>query len=245
MARLVRSGMKSPTHNDERSGSSIDYYAESRPASETPLDFFEISPLDRRNLVCSIGRVTGTGISASFTMASLQAFLRGFAPYHRDSAAELIRDLNRTIYKISPENFYAYLFYAWLDPMGGRLKYASAGHSAALLIHQEGGRLTRLEHTGTVLGLSRRVTYRERSIELEAGDLLIATSDGATEDLPEEEILKIIRRDSQLKLVTLVREILDSTHAGKDVAVLGVRFKASSHKGTPCDRAAELALAAA
>ncbi len=72
--------MKSLISNDVMRTSFSDYYGESRPVGETTWDFFEFSPLDRQHLVCSIGRVNGKGIAASFTMASLQAFLRGITP---------------------------------------------------------------------------------------------------------------------------------------------------------------------
>src|SRR5689334_23561466 len=105
----------------------LDYYGESRPAAETNWDFFEMFPLEDRNLVCSIGNVSGSGIAGSFTMASLRAFLRALMPYHRGSAAELVREVNRAICELAPRSFYAALFYAWMEPAHFRLTYVNAG----------------------------------------------------------------------------------------------------------------------
>ena len=237
--------MKNLISHDVTHSSFIDYYGESRPAGETTWDFFELSPLNRQNLACSIGRVTGSGIAASFTLASLQAFLRGISPYHGANAAELMRDLNRIIYEISPDDFYSSLFYAWIDPVRGQLDYASAGHAPAWLVHQHDCRVSRLENTGTVLGLSLRVNYRKSSVPLEPSDLLIVASDGVTDSLCDDEILRIARREKQARPASVVRDILDSTRPSRDCTVVAIRMKERLQTGVFQASAAEVAFAAA
>ena len=144
----------------------LDHYAESRPAGGSGRDFFDFLADGHGGLVCSIGKASGCGITASFTMASLQAFLRGLTRHHRGSLAEIVSDLNRTIYEISPDSFYASLFYAWVDSARGRLDYVNAGHGPVLLVSQDGSRVRHLENTGSVLGLSLRGGYRRRTATL-------------------------------------------------------------------------------
>lgn len=202
----------------------IDYYGECRPAREMAWDFFEFLPLECRNLVCSLGRITGQGITAAFTMASLQAFLRNLTRHHRGSFAAIVRDLNRAIYEISPDSFYASLFYAWIDADRAQLHYVSAGHGPVLLIRPGDPRVRRLEYTGTVLGLSLRCEFRERTVGLEAGDLLLAMTDGIADTVREEQILEVVRKRADRRPVEIVSEVLDSACGSQDRTALAVRY---------------------
>jgi serine phosphatase RsbU (regulator of sigma subunit) len=222
----------------------LDHYAESRPTREAGHDFFDFLAMDRVSLVCSIGKANGTGISASFAMASLQAFLRGLTRHHRGSLAAIVNDLNRTIYEISPDSFYASLFYAWLDAGHGRLHYVNAGHGPVLLLSQDGTRVRRLENTGTVLGLSLRVGYRRRTVDLESGDLLVAVTDGVTEALREEEIVGLLQEHADSRPVDLVNRLLDAASGGECTA-MAVRFKGPAAATLFESSETELALSAA
>jgi sigma-B regulation protein RsbU (phosphoserine phosphatase) len=219
----LHTGILSPSLRDRLAG--FDHYGESRPVREAGSDFFDFLAVERQALVCSIGKASGSGIGASFTTASLQAFLRGLTRHHRGGLAAIVRDLNRTIYEIGPDGFYASLFYAWFDPLRSRLHYVNAGHEPVLLLSQRTGRLRRLENTGTVLGLSLRVGYRQQSVDLEAGDLLLAMTDGVTEALREEEIVHLLGEHGRERPVELVNRLLDAAASVTECTALAVRFK--------------------
>jgi sigma-B regulation protein RsbU (phosphoserine phosphatase) len=223
----------------------LDYYGECRPARETAWDFFEFIPVDHQSLVCSLGRISGRGVSAAFTMASLQAFLRSLTRHHRGSFAGVVRDLNRTIYEIAPDSFYASLFYAWIDPERAQLHYVSAGHGPVLLIRPGDPHVRRLENTGTVLGLSLRVAFRQRSVDLEPGDLLLAMTDGVTDLLREREVLEIVNRGSGVRPADLVRHVLDAASGPDDRTALAVRLQKRAEMPLIEVEAAELACSAA
>ena len=202
----------------------LDYYGESRPARETAWDFFEFMPVDRQSLVCSVGRINGRGISAAFTMASLQAFLRSLTRHHRGGFAAVVRDLNRAVCEIAPDSFYATLFYASFDPERAQLHYVSAGHGPVLLLRRGEPRVRRLENTGTVLGLSLRVEFRQRTLDLQPGDLILAMTDGVTDALREEDILRILEGGPGRRPFDCVRGILDAARGGEDRTAVAVRF---------------------
>ncbi len=204
----------------------LDYYGECRPARETAWDFFEFLPIHRTSLVCSLGRITGQGSSAAFTMASMQAFLRNLTRHHRGSFAGVVRDLNRLVYEISPDSFHASLFYAWIDPERGQLQYVSAGHGPVLLIRPGERRIRRLEHTGAVLGLSLRVEFRQRAIDMHPGDLLLAMTDGVADTVREEEICEHLCRRPGARPVDIVGAVLDSARGAEDRTALAVRLQA-------------------
>ena len=167
--------------------------------------------------------------------------------------------LNRSVCDISPDSFYATLFYGLIDPVRQQLKYVSAGHEPALLFQQRSGRLRRLESTGTVLGLTTRSTFREKTISLEPGDVIVAFTDGITEaadphghEFREEGVLRILEQHPRAGAVELSGRILEAVDSFRtrsastdDRTVAVVRVIAASAK-EPFDRhAEELAFAAA
>jgi sigma-B regulation protein RsbU (phosphoserine phosphatase) len=208
----------------------LEYYGECRPAREASWDFYEFIPAEERSLVCSLGRIHGQGVSAALTMVSLQAFLRSLTRSHRGSFADLVEDLNRTVYEIAPDSFYASLFYAWIDPERSRLHYVSAGHGPALLIRTGQPRVLRLENTGTVLGLGPRVEFRQRAAPLQSGDLLLAMTDGVADVLPESEVLEIVDGCTGARPVDLVRQILDAARGSEDRTAVAVRVRGRAAK---------------
>jgi sigma-B regulation protein RsbU (phosphoserine phosphatase) len=224
---------------------SLDYYGECRPARETAWDFFEFIPVDPQTLVCSLGRIHGRGRSAAFTMASMQAFLRSLTRHHRGNFAGVVRDLNRAVYEIAPDSFYASLFYAWMDTAHAQLHYVSAGHGPVLLIRSGPPHVRRLENTGTVLGLSLRVDFRQRTMGLEPGDLLLAMTDGVTDTLREGEVLEMVDRGDAIRPVDLVRRVLDASRGGDDRTALAVRLQRSAEMPLFELEAAERAASAA
>lgn len=223
--------MRSGIHNEFISNSRFDCFGESLPSVAEGWDFYEIAQLDRGNLVFFIGKVNESGITGSLTVASVKAILHGLRDHYRDAASELIHDLNRILYEIPTSRFYAPLFYGRIDPLTGNLQYASAGHAPVLLIHARDSRVRRLETTGAVLGLTLRAGYRQRAVQLEAGDIIVATSDGVNDVLREQDIVNLARRHAQEPPSVLVREILGSSHSMQDCTALAVRFKGRAGAG--------------
>jgi sigma-B regulation protein RsbU (phosphoserine phosphatase) len=69
---------------------------------------------------------------------------------------------------------------ARLDPASGMLDYCSAGHPPALLL-RECGRLESLSEGGMLLGMAADASFASARVELGAGDVLLAYSDGVVE----------------------------------------------------------------
>jgi sigma-B regulation protein RsbU (phosphoserine phosphatase) len=223
----------------------LDYYGEARPGVETGWEFFDFVPTGRQSLVCSIGKGNGSGAGASFLTMSLPALFRGVARRDPESLAAAVRDLNRTIYELSAADFHAAFFCARIDAGLGELQYVNAGFGPALLLSRSQPRARRLENTGTVLGLSLRVGFGERTAELQPGDLLLALSDGVTDGLSEEEIFHLVESSRQARPVELVNRILDASGGGGDRTAVAVRFQGRTANGTVEAEEVELVCAAA
>jgi sigma-B regulation protein RsbU (phosphoserine phosphatase) len=206
-----------------------------------------------------VGDVSGQGIGAAILMSEIQAFLRGLTDSGSGERAGVVEALNRVVCEVAPDNIFATLFYAHIDPRRSEVRYVSAGHEPPLLWRKRTGRAHRLDITGTVLGLTGRTVYKERTIGVEAGDVLVAFTDGLTEAADaqgrawgENGILSVLRRSKDARSSVLVGEILESAARftdpvapAQDRTAVVVRFTAATGLMLQEEEAAELAFAAA
>ena len=168
----------------------LDYAGHCRPALGVGGDYYDFLALPQGNLGIAIGDVSGKGIAAALMMASLQASLRGEATRAPENLAAAVANVNRLVFEASASNRYATFFYGQYDPAQGKFDFVNAGHNPPILLHRgDGGKVTRLEPGGTVVGLIENVQYQQGSVTISPGDLLVAFTDGISEamNLEDEE----------------------------------------------------------
>jgi sigma-B regulation protein RsbU (phosphoserine phosphatase) len=113
-------------------------------------------------------------------MASLQAALRSQAAFDGNcGTAELVRRLNRHLFRNTSDDRYATFFYGVYDADAKTFTYTNAGHLAPFFIH--GSKVDELSDGGTVVGLFEDFPYTQRTIQVEPGSLFVLFSDGLTE----------------------------------------------------------------
>jgi len=88
--------------------------------------------------------------------------------------------VNETLVACIPPNMFVTCFYAILDPKSATLSYANAGHDLPYL-RRHGGEAEELRARGMPLGLMPGMSYEERGIDLEAGEVVLFYSDGLVE----------------------------------------------------------------
>jgi phosphoserine phosphatase RsbU/P len=158
----------------------LDYVGSCRPALGVGGDYYDFIPMSNGGLGIAIGDVSGKGIPAALLMATLRAFLRGQAIDHETDLSAVITNLNRLVFESSASNRYATFFLGVFDSTSRVLNYVNAGHNAPMVI-RAGGEVVRLEAGGSVVGLMRAGSWEPGRMELEAGDLLVAYTDGISE----------------------------------------------------------------
>jgi phosphoserine phosphatase RsbU/P len=163
----------------------IDYAGACRPALGVGGDYYDFLALPGGQLGIAIGDVSGKGIAAALTMASLQASLRSEATRAPENLAALMSSVNRLVYEASSSNRYATFFYGQYNPATRQLTYVNAGHNPPMLFHRTGNelQLSRLEVGGTVVGLLESFPYEQGSLSIEPGDVFIAFTDGISESM--------------------------------------------------------------
>ena len=195
----------------------LDYCGDCRPAGEVGGDFFDLRRLPGNGLAVSVGDVSGHGMGAAILMFGIQAFLRGLARRGPGQIPDEVEELNRVVCQVAPDNTYITLFYAHVDPQRREVRYVSAGHEPPLLLKVRTGRAQWLDTTGTVLGLTGRTRYVQRTMGMDPGDVLVAFTDGVTEAMDaegrvwsENGVLSVLRRCRNARGPELVAEILES-----------------------------------
>jgi len=152
-------------------------------------DYYDFIRLGHSRLAIALADISGKGISAALLMASLQAALRSEvlrnAPGRSDgggrlpNTADVVRHLNRHLFRSTSSERYATLFFAVYDGESRCLHYTNAGHLPPLVITDSG--VSKLEAGGMVVGLFHDVAYEQATAEIGAGGTLIAYSDGLIE----------------------------------------------------------------
>jgi hypothetical protein len=237
----------------------LDYYGECQPAGQTFRDFFDCLALPRNGLLVFLGEVSGVGIGARIITSAVQALFRNRCFQALADLGTFVQELNRSICDIAPYDLYATLFCAYMDPFRRQLQYVSAGHELALLFEQSSKRLRRLECTGTVLGLTTRSGYRHRTISIEAGEILVACTDGITDavgvdgrHLCEDGVVDVVRQNSNAKAAEMGKRIMEAAERIRasrpptdDETVVIVRVLSAASKEPFYRHEEELAMAAA
>jgi sigma-B regulation protein RsbU (phosphoserine phosphatase) len=160
--------------------------ASAQPCFEVGGDYYDFLE-GPEGLVLSLGDVVGKSVPAALMMASVHASLRALATQPGLGLADLMSSLNSLMARSVKPGRFVTLFTGRLEPRSGVLHYVNAGHNPPLRIDRQ-GRVTRLEEGGLVIGVMDQVSYREGTLQLEPGDLLVLYTDGVTESMsPEEE----------------------------------------------------------
>jgi serine phosphatase RsbU (regulator of sigma subunit) len=158
-------------------------------------DWYDIIPLAAGRVGIVIGDVEGRGARAAAIMGQLRSALRAFAQDEK-SPADIMRKLDDWCRSLAPADENGaqaagdpptvsciYMIY---DAWSRELTFANAGHDAPLLI--SGGQVRQLEfaYKGVLLGVRGKgirglPTYKEQTIELPPGAILVFYTDGLTD----------------------------------------------------------------
>ncbi len=96
------------------------------------------------------------------------------------AVARQMTNINRQLCQSTEANRFATLFLALYEDRTRTLRYANAGHNAALLVRRDGS-AEPLTKGGMMVGAFDWAEYEEASATLEPGDLLLIFSDGFSE----------------------------------------------------------------
>lgn len=148
------------------------------PAESVGGDFYTFTRLGRGRVGVMLGDVASHGFSAALVMALVlsAAGIHAAASVTPDETLSALLDSLST--ELAETEMYFSVFYGVLDPLAGRLAYASAGHPYAFRVPRFGDP-ERLETTAPPLGLATAGSIQRKQVPWSVGhDLLVLWTDG-------------------------------------------------------------------
>jgi serine phosphatase RsbU (regulator of sigma subunit) len=193
-------------------------------------DWYDIVEVDEERALMVVGDVSGHGLRAATTMASLRYAALAYASADPRPASILSRLSN--FVNDQDHSYFATVLCALIDVEGHRVTVASAGHIAPLLIERGAGRFAELQ-VGVPIGVSCKDPYREVTIAVAAGATLLAFTDGLVERRGEVLDVGLARlreaataqaRGLEDLVETLARELVGEDHHD-DTTILAIRWR--------------------
>jgi phosphoserine phosphatase RsbU/P len=218
---------------------SLEVHGICKPARTVSGDYYDFLPVGPDRLGIAVGDISGKGISAALLMATVHAFVRAYtlvesipalatpavvgvaAPNRPDRASidvgreggdlppgTLLSMLNSQLYRSTPTEKYATMFLGFYDEASRKFNYSNAGHLPPFLIGSDGS-VQKLETGGLVVGLFGDVAYPDDSVDMRAGDIFVAYSDGITEpenefgEFGEDRLISLIQENRHLPLARI------------------------------------------
>jgi sigma-B regulation protein RsbU (phosphoserine phosphatase) len=165
------------TPNFER----IELAARYRPSQEIGGDFYDLFKV-RDQLGVLVGDVVGKGVVAGLLMSAVRATLRAYAELSDDLSRVMIRT-NDAVCRDTTASEFVTIWYGMIDPDSLMMRYVFAGHEQPILFrkNESGWQTHTLEGNGLVVGVIEGEEYTMHTVQLQAGDFLIAYTDGITD----------------------------------------------------------------
>jgi len=192
-------------------------------------DWYDVTQADDGRVLLVIGDISGHGLPAATTMASLRFATLAYAA-ERPSPASVLSKLSDFVNR-SPHDYFATVMCVLIDVEAHTLTLASAGHMAPLLI--EDGDAHFVDFGGDVpIGVPRDSPYRETTVAVGPQTTLVAFTDGLVERRGEMldtglARLRAAASGQQAPLADLLAKLVhDLAFEGHfdDTAILGVRW---------------------
>ena len=191
------------------------------PSREIGGDYFDFLVQGADSIGVAIGDVSGKGMPAALLMSNLQASLHGQI-IHPSSVSEVVERVNDLLVKSTDSHMFATFFYGLLDTRTAQFTCTNAGHNPPLLLRND-GQIELLTTGGLLLGMLREQPYRQATVELAPGEVVVLYTDGITEAVGpsadendpdamfgEEALEQVIRASSHLPAIGIKEAILDA-----------------------------------
>jgi sigma-B regulation protein RsbU (phosphoserine phosphatase) len=165
----------------------FDLHAMNEPVVFIAGDFFDFFFIKPDTLAFVIADVSGHGIPAALFMAVSRTILRTFSTPDR-SPHEVMEHVNQLLSTDNDDMMFVTMFYGHYNVATGELTYVNAGHDPPYFVRKD-GRLEALQATGPLVATFEGVSYKEQTVQMESGDLLVTFTDGVTEAHSRDNVM--------------------------------------------------------
>jgi sigma-B regulation protein RsbU (phosphoserine phosphatase) len=215
------------------------------PARTVSGDYYDFLVFGDSGLGLALGDISGKGISAALLMATLHSAVRAYryageglvtdgkqfaatvtekiGGNHSNGhgsdpflePAKILAQLNRHLYRSTQPEKYATLFLAHYEGTTSQLTYSCGGQLPPMILRSDDS-VIQLGCGGTVVGLLEHAIYEQGTEKLNAGDILIAYSDGVTEpendfgEFGEDRLIDVVRRHRHMPLEAISEQVMQA-----------------------------------
>jgi serine phosphatase RsbU (regulator of sigma subunit) len=192
-------------------------------------DWYDVVDLEGRRLLLVVGDVSGRGLRAATTMASLRYAIRAYAA-QGDLPPEILTKLSHLV-SVAETGQLATILCVIVDAGERTLDVTSAGHLPPLLLENGDGSYVYGE-LGLPIGVEAGSQYASRKVAMPATGTLVAFTDGLVELRGESiddglERLRKAAAGDPAALPDLLGRLVSEFPGGRsedDIAIVGVRW---------------------
>ncbi len=215
------------------------------PAREVGGDLYDCFYASEHLFCFLVGDVSGKGASAAMFMARTRSLVRMAIDLTRQSDFEALspafitQAVNRELCQNNDDCMFVTVFLGLLDTSTGLLAYTNAGHPAPHMLHASGQLEQIVGKLETPLGVRSKVEYRNETVSLQPGDMVIVVSDGVVEAMNIEgafytlDRLNVVLHNAPgLGAAELVRKVVEDVNAftgsapkADDITALALRWR--------------------
>jgi sigma-B regulation protein RsbU (phosphoserine phosphatase) len=221
---------------------SLEIVARYLPMTEVAGDFYDFLDQADGRLGVLVADVSGHGVPAALIASMVKIALAAQAGHANDPSL-VMAGMNRALCGSTSELTFITATYAFLDPTGGTLSYASAGHPP-ILLQRSNGEIERMEEGDLVLGFDANASYSTASSGLKPGDRLLMYTDGLVEAADargaffgEAKLFESLSSSAGLDLSSTVTRLINDMNAWRgrnsrledDVTVVAVALRPGTH----------------
>ncbi len=144
-------------------------------------DFIDMTQTPGGRTLFVVADVMGHGVGSALMMAACRAALRADVADAND-LAHLITRVNRVIASDGRAEQFITLAMLEIDPVAGKVRWASGGHDPAIIYRPSDGSFRELDGGGIPVGIDADAQYEQYEwADLRPGDLIVVGTDGIWE----------------------------------------------------------------
>lgn len=177
-------------------------------------DLYDLAKLPDGRLVFVVADVSGKGMGGALLMSNILASFRILYEDPNFTLDRVVKQVSQQLFNYSAPEDFATVFAGLLDASNHELSFLNAGHNPPLLVRKDGS-IEHLEPSGTMIGAFDFSDWKEETVKLESGDLMLVFTDGVVEAdkrgeyYGDERLERLVCNNKDTPVVKVINGIMD------------------------------------